>query len=138
MAEQKQIVVPKKTGSYPNTFQRKKNAMQKEKPYPLISVVVPAYNAEKLIACSLESVIAQDYPNLEIIVVNDASKDGTEQAARRVLEGCGRPFSIIAHKKTAAYLRRVTQASMPSRENSSGSWTRTTRRSQTWFPRCMP
>ena len=99
MAEQKQIVDPKNAGLHPNTFQKKKNVMQKEKPYPLISVVVPAYNAEKLIACSLESVITQDYPNLEIIVVNDASKDGTEQAARRVLEGCGRPFSIIAHKK---------------------------------------
>ena len=67
--------------------------------YPLISVVVPAYNAEKLIACSLESIIAQDYPNIEIIVVNDASTDTTEQAARRVLEGCGRPFSIITHTK---------------------------------------
>ena len=99
MAEQKQLVVPKKTGLRPDVFQRKKNEMHKEKTYPLISVVVPAYNAEKLIACSLESVIAQDYPNLEIIVVNDASKDGTEQAARRVLEGCGRPFSIITHKK---------------------------------------
>ena len=99
MAEQKQLVVPEKTGLRPDVFQRKKNEMHKEKTYPLISVVVPAYNAEKLVSCSLESVIAQDYPNLEIIVVNDASKDGTEQAARRLLEGCGRPFSIIAHKK---------------------------------------
>lgn len=73
--------------------------MYKEKPYPLISVVLPAYNAEKRIAGTLEAILAQDYPNLEIIVVNDASKDGTEQAARCVLEGCGRPFSIITHKK---------------------------------------
>lgn len=73
--------------------------MHKEKPYPLISVVLPAYNAEKRIAGTLEAILAQDYPNLEIIVVNDASQDKTEQAARRVLEGCGRPFSIIAHTK---------------------------------------
>ena len=69
------------------------------KTYPLVSVVVPAYNAEKLIVCSLESIIAQDYPNIEIVVVNDASTDTTEQVARRVLEGCGRPFSIITHTK---------------------------------------
>lgn len=73
--------------------------MHKENTYPLISVVVPAYNAETRIAGTLEAIIAQDYPNLEVIVVNDASKDKTEQAARRVLESCGRPFSVISHKK---------------------------------------
>ena len=69
----------------------------KDEMYPLVSVVVPAYNTEKRIACSLESIIAQDYPNIEIIVVNDASTDGTEDAARRILEDCGRPFSLITH-----------------------------------------
>lgn len=73
--------------------------MYKDITYPLISVVVPAYNAEKRIAGTLEAILAQDYPNLEVIVVNDASKDKTEQAARRVLESCGRPFSVISHKK---------------------------------------
>ena len=67
--------------------------------YPLISVVVPVYNTETRITYSLESIIAQDYPNIEIIVVNDASTDATGDTARRVLEGCGRPFSIITHKK---------------------------------------
>ena len=71
----------------------------KDEMYPLVSVVVPAYNTEKRIACSLESIIAQDYPNIEIIVVNDASTDGTEDAARHILEGCGRPFFIITHKE---------------------------------------
>ena len=67
--------------------------------YPLVSVVVPTYNNETRIACSLESIIAQDYPNIEVIVVNDASTDATEDIARRVLEGCGRPFTIITHKQ---------------------------------------
>ncbi len=67
--------------------------------YPLVSVVVPVYNTEKRIAYSLESIIAQDYPNIEIIVVNDASTDATESNARRILECCGRPFSIITHKE---------------------------------------
>ncbi len=67
--------------------------------YPLVSVIVPAYNVETHIACSLESVIAQDYPNIEIIVVNDASSDATEEVARRILEGCRRPFTIITHKE---------------------------------------
>ena len=72
-----------------------------DKMYPLVSVVVPAYNAETRIAYSLKSIIAQDYPNMEIIVVNDASTDATEHAARCVLEDGGRPFSIITHKKNS-------------------------------------
>ena len=71
------------------------------KTYPLVSVIMPAYNAETTIASSLESIIVQDYPNIEIIVVNDASTDGTEKAAHSVLERGGRPFRIITHKKTA-------------------------------------
>ena len=68
---------------------------------PLVSVVVPAYNAETRINYSLESIIAQDYPNIEIIVVNDASTDATEDIAQRILEGCGRPFTLITHKKNS-------------------------------------
>ena len=46
---------------------------------PLVSVIIPAYNAEKLILEALMSVKAQTYSNWEIIVVEDASKDRTEE-----------------------------------------------------------
>ena len=66
---------------------------------PLISVVVPAYNAKARISDSLDSAIAQDYPNFEIIVVDDASTDATKEIAQCILESCGRPFTVITHKK---------------------------------------
>ena len=44
---------------------------------PKISVIVPAYNIEEYIGECLESLINQTYHNLEIIVVNDGSKDNT-------------------------------------------------------------
>ncbi len=48
---------------------------------PLISIIIPAYRAEKRLGSCLETVCAQTWNNLEIIVVNDGSPDGTGKLA---------------------------------------------------------
>jgi glycosyltransferase involved in cell wall biosynthesis len=50
---------------------------------PLVSILIPAFNAEEWIADTLASAVAQTWPNKEIIVVDDGSKDGTIDVVKR-------------------------------------------------------
>ena len=50
---------------------------------PLVSILIPAYNAEKSIADTIQSAIAQTWPRKEIIVVDDGSTDRTAEVLRR-------------------------------------------------------
>ena len=51
---------------------------------PKISVVIPAYNAERYLREALESVLAQHYPALDILVIDDGSAHGTAGVAQSV------------------------------------------------------
>jgi hypothetical protein len=49
---------------------------------PLVSVLLPVYNAEKYIAASIRSMLAQTYTNFELIIINDGSKDKSGDVIR--------------------------------------------------------
>lgn len=49
---------------------------------PLVSVAVITYNQKEFLRECIESILAQDYPNVEIVVADDASSDGTQDMLR--------------------------------------------------------
>jgi peptidoglycan-N-acetylglucosamine deacetylase len=52
-------------------------------PAPLQSVLIPAFNEAKVIVQSIRRILASDYPNLEIIIIDDGSTDGTSECVRQ-------------------------------------------------------
>ena len=54
--------------------------------YELISLIVPVYNVKNYLRDCLDSLLAQTYPNFEIVVVDDASTDGSGKIVRRYAE----------------------------------------------------
>lgn len=52
-------------------------------PLPLVSIVITSYNRKKTIAKAIESALAQDYQNLEIIISDNCSTDGSEEIIKQ-------------------------------------------------------
>lgn len=53
--------------------------IEQYKDEPLVSVIIPTYNMKYYLQETLESILFQDYPNIEIIISDDGSSDGTEE-----------------------------------------------------------
>lgn len=63
-------------------YSRQKENYSKPSVLPFVSVIVPAYNEEKVIASTIKSLMNLSYPKKEIIIVDDGSKDRTLEIAR--------------------------------------------------------
>ena len=60
-----------------------------KKTIPAISVIIPMYNAEKYIGQLLDSILAQTFPDYEVIVVDDCSKDDSA----KIVESYAKKFT---------------------------------------------
>ena len=45
--------------------------------FPLVSIIVPVYNIEKYVSCCIDSILAQTFTDLELLLIDDGSQDGS-------------------------------------------------------------
>ncbi|MBM9616711.1 glycosyltransferase [Desulfobulbus rhabdoformis] len=61
--------------------------------FPLVTVIIPCFNREKYIVETIQSVLVQTWPNIELIVVDDGCTDGS----RKLMESFGSALTILDH-----------------------------------------
>ena len=80
---------------------------------PLVSVVMPAYNAEEYIGEAIESILAQTYKDFEFIIVDDGSKDRTKEIINEYTKKDNRIKVFVQEKNlgiSAALNRGISEA----------------------------
>jgi glycosyltransferase involved in cell wall biosynthesis len=92
---------------------------------PHVSVVIPAYNSEAFVAEAIQSALDQSYRDLEVIVVDDGSTDGTEKIVRAF------PQPVIYHRQEN---RGAGAARTLGRERASGDWIAFLDADDVWYP----
>ena len=91
--------------------------MNNQKNMPVISVVVPVYGTEKYLRKCLDSILGQTYKNIELIVVNDASTDNSEEIIKEYLLKYDN-MKYVRHKEN----RGLFQARISGAEEATGDY----------------
>lgn len=68
--------------------------------FPLVTFLVIAYNEETYIKQAIEGAFSQDYPNLEIIISDDASTDSTFEIAKKCVDEYRGPHTVILNRNS--------------------------------------
>ena len=97
----------------------------------LVSIITPAYNAERFLEKTMQSVLAQTYANWEMLVVDDGSKDGTAQVAQRYAEKDER-IRFLTHPGNAN--RGVSATRNLALEHAKGKWVAFLDSDDLWVP----
>lgn len=97
--------------------------------FGLISIIMAAYNAEKTIEQAVTSVLNQTYPNFELLVVNDCSKDRTVELVKSIVAKDGR-VRLISNVKNCG----VSYTRKHGLEEAKGSWIAILDSDDAWAP----
>src|SRR3954454_20204410 len=74
-----------------------------ETPWPEVTVVVPCYNYGRYLEDSVGSVLSQSEVEVRVVIIDDASPDGSADVAKRIAERDSR-VSLICHETNAGHI----------------------------------
>ena len=77
--------------------------------YPLVSVIIPVYNSEKYIEQCVDSVLAQTWQNIEVIIIDDGSTDGSSDIVKKYESDRVKIFSQENKGASSARNRGLTE-----------------------------
>ena len=81
--------------------------MENRTDYPLISIIVPIYNAQKYIQNCIQSVLNQEYKNFELILIDDGSKDNSYNICKKNKDSDNRIILIHKNNEGRSVARNV-------------------------------
>lgn len=76
---------------------------------PLVSMLAIAYNHKKFLVETLDSIIGQDYPNLELIIIDAASSDSSAEEIQNWVKGKGFPIQTIFQHTTKTITQNANE-----------------------------
>jgi len=97
--------------------------------FPLVSIIMPAYNAGKYISDSIASVISQTYQNWELIIINDYSKDNTPKIIENYANADSR-IKVFSNSKNVG----VSETRNKGIELATGNWIAFLDSDDMWHP----
>lgn len=79
---------------------------------PLVSIIILCYNTEAFVGEAIESVLAQTYPNVEVIVIDGGSTDGSLEVVRSF--GVRMRWKMVTNQRVCGvHIRNLDQAVVP-------------------------
>jgi len=97
--------------------------------YPLVSVILPVYNREKYLATAIESVLQQTYGNLELLLVDDGSRDRSPEIIKEYAAKDKRVRFVLHKENRGVSAARNTALSM-----ARGEWIALIDSDDAWHP----
>lgn len=72
-----------------------------KKEQPLVSIVIPCYNHANFVQETIKSVISQDYQNIELIIIDDGSRDSSVEKIQQMVTDCRKRFTRFEFRHRA-------------------------------------
>ena len=77
--------------------------------YPWLSIIVPVYNTEKYISRCIETIVSQSMNDYELIIINDASTDKSDEIIKKRISGLKNAKYYVLKKISVSVMQEILE-----------------------------